>query len=268
MRSTSALTDQNHNLVADNTDYTFTAAQRLDSNRQQHLSGCVWTATTCPSPALQGDLGNNTYINNIFVNNGNPGSGLIYAHPPIVFANCVSLTSDYFTTGIGNTMYPGNTPCLFNTADTYLPTSTFTNNLWFENGTFTDSNIIGYGPADNTGAKYTSHSQTTGSGYYALNCAGAAAVATVSGCLTGNPQFNNATPSLVLPNQFDLRLYPTSPAVGAATTSGIAQYDLLGTPYPSISPNLGAFQLTAGTLVSPGVATLPGFGILYGTGLH
>ena len=113
-------------------------------------TGCVWTATTCPSPRLQGDLGNNTYNNNIFVNNGNAGTGLIYAR---TLANrirqlCLAHVNLLHNGQAENASYfqgKYSVPYLFNTADTYLSTSTFSNNLFFKNGTYADSNVIGWG---------------------------------------------------------------------------------------------------------------------------
>lgn len=232
--------NQNHNLVANNTFYnTSTGFGAIQI--QSDTNGCVVTASTCPSPALQGDLGNNTYRNNIFVGYGNTNvTSLPYHFPPINFANCTPGTSAYFN---GSTTYAYIGPCLFNTSDTYLPTSTFDHNIVFELGPYADTNAIGWGPQASDGSKYTSHGQTQGNGYFPLTWAAAAtAGATVTGGLQGDPKFASASLSYTNPMQYDFRLLNSSPALNTGSSTATPLYDVAGRGYTGTTPSLGGLE--------------------------
>lgn len=233
--------DQNFNLVENNTFYN-TSSSFGAIEIANFTNGCVSTASTCPTPTLQGDIGNNVYRNNIFVGYGNTNvTSAPYHHPPIYFANCTPGTSPNLN---GTTTYPYIGPCLFNTSDTYLPTSTFDHNIVFELGPYADSNAIGWGPEASDLTKYTSHGQTQGFGYFPLTWAAAAtAGAAISGNLNGDPKFVSASLSYTNSLQYDLRLLASSsPAFHAGSTTAIPGYDAAGRAFVDATPSIGGLE--------------------------
>ena len=216
--------DQNHNLVANNTMYNFShtyGAVQIASD----TNGCVVTASTCPSPVLVGDLGNNTFRNNIFVGYGNTSSTGHY--PLINYPNCNPGTSNYFN---GGTTYPYIGPCTNDTSNPFLSTSTWDHNLYYETGPNATSAIMGYGPA------------SSGSGWQELTCSAAGAIGTVTTCLSGNPQFIAASITQANWSGFDFRLSTSSPAWKTCSTTGVPAFDLLGRAFLDDTPSCGAME--------------------------
>ena len=172
-----------------------------------------WTTGAICDMTKVGDLGHNTYRNNIFV--ANSGGSVNYS--PANFRMCT----------IASTMSGG---CTLDTGETTLATSTFNNNIFWSTGGGS-SGAISTGPNPSYG--YTHH-----------HCADLPALTASSvGCINSDPLFVASDPSAywATPSSFNLALNSGSPALGAGTAVGAPAIDLWGTPRAN-PPAIGAYE--------------------------
>jgi len=154
-----------------------------------------------------GDLGHNTFRNNIMVmytQGGGAGSGF----PSFRYDDAVYPSTSTYTNNVFYSLYP--------------PAGTYTNVI----------QTVGAGGVVTT---YTCSTATAGSG---------TTFGSFSGCQNADPKFVAASPSSWnSPSSFDLRLQSSSPALHAGASGGVPTYDLVGNPfvYP---PSIGASEST------------------------
>ena len=235
--------DQTNNLFENNTFYmTAFLGDPLDSGTAVSGAPAIQVTNTttgcgtytCTPAVSVGNLGGNTYRSNIFVGQGDLGPTVTY--PPIVFPSCQA--------GTGG---PGQPGCVFNSSNTYLSTSTFDHDLFYQANGVGGTGVIGYGPS-------------TAYGWASYTCATAAAITNLTACTFANPQFVAASPSYwSTPTQFNFRLLSTSPAVHAGNAVGAPGYDLMGTPFAS-TPSIGTYEVAG--LSSPISCDLNGDGVV------
>ncbi len=224
--------DQINNLFENNTFYmTAFLANPLDSGTAvtgvpaiqvtNNTTGCG--TYTCTPAAHIGNLGGNTFRNNVFVVQGDL-NGVIH-YPPIVYPACQP--------GTGG---PGQPGCLFDSSNTYLSTSTFDHNVFYQANGVGGTGVIGFGPGSVAGwANYT--------------CATATTITTMTGCTTANPQFVAASPAFwSSPAQYSFRLLSSSPALHTGSAVSAPAYDLTGTPFAS-TPSIGPYEASGATTV-------------------
>jgi hypothetical protein len=171
-----------------------------------------WTTGSACNMTKVGNLGGNTYRNNIFVNN----NGGTANYSPVNFRMCT----------IASTMAG---TCILDTSETTLATSVFTNNIFWSTGGGL-SGAISTGPTPSYG--YTHHT-----------CAELTSLTTISGCINSDPKFVSADPSNFWnnPSQFNLTPQPTSPAISAGTSVGVSTYDIVGNTWNN-PPSIGAYE--------------------------
>lgn len=204
--------DQTNNLIENNTIFNTgnTPALNAGSSPQScpaginycQATGIAINNTTSP---LTGDMGHNTYRNNIV---GVYGWSNHYAG--ITFGDAIGTQCDATCQG-------------------WASTTTIDHNLfWHTDGTTA------------TGGKVVALAGGFGSGY---DCTGAAAVVSLSSCLYGDPKFVSAAIS-DWQNQakFDLRILNNSPALLAGSATGLPNYDLNGRIYRESVPSIGAVE--------------------------
>jgi hypothetical protein len=190
--------------------------------------------------AKQGNLGGNTYKNNIFVSN----SSNTASYPPVTFPMCTIAT-----------YLPGGGSCALDNSETTLATSVFVNNDFQTTGGYTGANVVGTGP--NPGFGYTGHAFT------ALNAG--LWNASSAGNIQGNPLFAAADPAAyyLTPAAFNFQIQSASPAFGAGTIAAATgpTVDSVGTAFSVSAPNIGALS---GAFDGPTITTksLPNGSIL------
>ena len=223
--ATGGVGDQANNLIENNTFYH----NNLDyTGAPVGQNSAIWIASHSGStggPVL-GDLGHNTYRNNIAVHYGDLGS--VYRYAPIAFDN--------------------------SNGASFLATSVFSNNLTFQTNGI-DSTTAAYGlyqgctPTCNGQAVY----DATGA---ALNGGPALSTIatgyTITGGADGNPLFAAASPTYYnTPSLFNFGLLSGSPALHSGTRVGVPANDLFGNPFAS-TPSMGAVeQAQAGSPPTP-----------------
>lgn len=226
--------DQTNNLIEGNTFYgTAVDPDGIAVITQSNIS------VTNAAVGNTGNLGSNTFRNNIMVTQGN---GTHY--PSIIYYNC--------TADPGGGCVPGTQVANATTA-AYLSSSTFTNNkFWHVDG---NNSFIGHGPF------------TSSFGWQPYTCATAAAITTLSGCTNDDPLFTAASTSLHgLPASFDFRLQSTSTAISAGSPLRISRFDVSGTEMPiATAPSLGALQSIGSAPATP-LSGISGNGKITGAG--
>jgi hypothetical protein len=223
--------DQTNNLFENNTIYMpgflgdsldlGTAVQGAPAIQIVNVTTGCGTPTCTPATKI-GNLGGNTFRNNIFVVQGDASANIHY--PPIIYPACKA--------GTGG---PGQPGCSFDSSETYLATSTFDHNLFYQANGVGGTGVIALGPG-------------TAYGWAAYTCATAGSVTTMTSCLFGDPQFVSA--SLALWNnigQFNFHLGSSSPAVNAGSSTLAPMYDLTGALFASPSPSLGPYEAVGST---------------------
>jgi len=177
------------------------------------------TSASCGSTPLPcGNLGGNTFRNNIVVGSGPrlPGG----SYPPIIF-----------------TLKSPN----------YLSTSTFTNNvIWAQDGSSGDNFVVGFGPGPSFGYQ----------GYTCTQFAALAIVTNCINAdplfVSASPKFFNT------PASFNFHLQPASPAIGKGASVGLPLLDLTGDGWnspPSIGALEAVSILTPQRIASTLTAT-------------
>jgi len=190
-----------------------------------------WTSAGSCTQTKQGNLGGNTYANNIFQNNAN-------GYLPAVFF-LATLNSS---------------PCALDSGDTTLSTSIFLNNLFYQ-GAFSTTNVMQMCPSISGNLTIKTIAQ--------LNAGLWSASSTNN--LNADPTFVGASPSYWnSPASFNLRLLSGSPGRAAGTPGLAPLFDLLGTGLLAL-PNLGAYQTTTTTASSGSM--MFGIGLLRGLGV-
>jgi hypothetical protein len=222
--------DQTNNLFENNTFYmTAFLADPLDSGTAVTGAPAVQVTNittgcgtyTCTPAVHVGNLGGNTFRNNVIVAEGDLGPNVTY--PPILYPTCQA--------GTGG---PGQPGCVFDSSNTYLSTSTFDHNVFYQADGVGGTGVIGYGPS----AAY---------GWAPYTCATAAAITNMIACTFANPQFLSASPSFWnTPSQFNFRLQPSSLGVHTGNATGEPAYDLTGTAFAS-TPSVGAYEIAGST---------------------
>jgi hypothetical protein len=224
--------DQTGNVIENNTFYIGALGPDGATTVQPAIevvnlsSGCPTPAGSCVQTKV-GNLGGNTFRNNIFVSN----AGGTANYPPVLFPMC-TMASEL------------NNACLLDPAETTLATTTFVNNIFWNTGGHSGPGVVGTGP--NPGYGYTAHA-----------CAAlAAGLAISSGCINADPLFVAASPSAyyATPSSFNLALNPGSPAIGAGTNVGAPAVDIWGNPRAN-PPSIGASEPIQGCSIAP-----PSFG--------
>jgi hypothetical protein len=222
--------NQNYNLIESNTFY-MTGNADISNPGSNPDAGCPTGVLNCAQPPIQisnatsplaGDLGNNTFRNNIIV-----AYGWNNAKPGVAFGDPT-----------------GNGTC-GTTCQGWASTSTFDHNLFWQSDGLGGTSVLLM-----AANKYT--------------CATAGSVtAAFTNCNVADPQFTAETiANWNIESYFDFRLLPSSPALHAATTNGIPNYDAAGRAYaengPSSNPSLGALERN---LYGPGWTTLTSAGL-------
>jgi hypothetical protein len=199
-----------------------------------------WTTGAGCAMAKQGNLGGNTYKNNIFVSNSSNTAN----YPPVIFPMCTIAT-----------YLPGGGSCALDNSETTLATSVFVNNDFQTTGGYTGADVVGTGP--NPGFGYTGHAFT------ALNAG--LWNASSAGNIQGNPLFAAADPAAyyLTPAAFNFQIQSASPAFGAGTIAAATgpTVDSVGTAFSVSAPNIGALS---GAFDGPTITTksLPNGSIL------
>ena len=200
--------DQTGNLIENNTFWE----GPIGPDGVTSSSGVPAIQVSNAAVGFVGDLGSNTYRNNIFVGASHGGTVL---YPSIVFSDA---------------------------GHTYLSTSTFDHNVfWSSDGTV--ASVIGWGPCTLGSEPGCSGAMF---GYSNYTCAGAAGVTTMLGCINADPKFVAASTTFWnSPASFNLRLLVTSPGYHAGSAVQVPTFDLLGLPYAP-GPSLGAYDAGVG----------------------
>ncbi len=130
-------------------------------------------------------------------------------------------------------------PIIYNDGDkTYLATSTFTDVVAYQNDAGHSSGVIGFGA-------------NVSFGWDNYTCSTAIPVTTISGCTNGNPLFTAANPTWYNSiSSFNFNLQSASPAKATGTTTGIPNFDLVGSIY-NTSPSMGAYEALAACTLTP-----------------
>jgi chitodextrinase len=174
--------------------------------------GIVVNNTTNP---LAGNLGGNTFQNNIVVNYGYSNH-----YPPIVFED-----------------NQGGAAMCGTACQSWLASSTF-------NG------LLAYQLDGNNGAGVIGAGWGTSFGYKPYTCAQASSVTNMSNCLNGNPMFVAASPSYWNSiGAFNFQLQQSSPAFHSGATAGLPAYDIAGSVFAA-SPSMGAYEYAGAPIVS------------------
>jgi hypothetical protein len=172
------------------------------------------------STGKKGNLGGNTYRNNIIVGSGSgTGSSPPGHYPPVVFTDG---DKDYFATSV------------------------FENNIIWSLVGASDNYAFGFG-----------HSSSYG--YQSYTMAEAASLTTIRGSLHADPKFKNADPAnFATPLGYDFMPQGDSPAIGAGLAAGSPVFDLVGNNRPS-PPSIGALEIASAApppvIVSGPIAT-------------
>jgi Putative Ig domain/Right handed beta helix region len=208
--------DQAHNLIENNTFYH----GNLDfQGNPVGNTSAIWISSHNNATGLPvvGDLGHNTFRNNIAVIYGDINSAYRYA--PIAFDNT-------------------NGP-------SFLATSVFDHNLTFQSNGI-DSTTAAYGlyqtcaPTCNGQAVYD-YTGTALNGGPPLSSI--ASGYTITGGADGDPRFVAASPAYYANfGKYDFRISSNSLALRAGTTTGTPNYDLAGRVYTDGTPSLGALE--------------------------
>jgi len=190
----------------------YTSTVYPNTGNQPNTSPSRWTAGAGCTMSKQGNIGGNTFRNNIFVNNGGYYSP---NYPPVLFPMCTEAS-----------LIAGGSNCALDGSDTTLSTSTFTNNIFWNTNTGScagggcGNNVIATGP---TPSSYPY-------GFTGHTCSGSASLTGISGCTNSDPGFASADPSAYYasPASFNFTLQSASPAIGAGTAVGAPVTDILG----------------------------------------
>ena len=227
--------DQINNVFENNTIYSTGNITTAVANPGTSPQGCpegvlycenaVITVNNNTSP-LVGNLGSNTYRNNILVN-----YGYSELYPSIVFAD------------------PLNAVTCDSTCLGWATSSTFANNQFWQ------SDGVAGSAAFSLGGGYTNP---------VLSIAGAiSAGLTVTNSSWGNPAFVAASPTYSnSPTSFNFQLTPSSPAVAAGSSVGMPAYDLIGYALAN-PPAIGAYQFQSAPS-SVSLCDLNGDGVVNG----
>jgi len=215
---TSGMGDQANNLIENN---TFWHNQFDRNGNAVGTLGAIFTASHSQFNAGQvlGDLGHNTFRNNIAVNYGDLGSN--YRNAPILFNS--SWDSAWLSTDVFDHNITWQTNGISGP-----PTSAYALNIGCT------PSCGGYAVYDATGA--------------ALNLGAALSVAapgyTITNGHDGDPRFVHALPGdYANPLLYKFGLLAGSPALHSGTAVGIPAYDLFGNPFAT-SPSMGAIEQT------------------------
>jgi chitodextrinase len=215
--------DQTGNLFENNTIYQ-TGNDKFAGGTTG--GGCPAGIQDCGQPAivinnttnpLTGNLGGNTFRNNIVVNYGYSNH-----YPPIIFED-----------------NQGGVAACGSACQSWLATSTFNGVVAFQADGNNGSGVIGAGAG------------STGFGYKPYTCAQASAITSISNCIDGNPKFVAASPAdWNSIGTFNFQLQQSSPAYHAGTSVGIPAYDIIGNVFAS-TPSMGAYELVAASTSQP-----------------
>jgi hypothetical protein len=225
--------DQTGNLFENNTIYQ-TGNDSFSGGSTG--SGCPTGIFDCQQPAivvnnttnpLAGNLGGNTFRNNIVVNYGYSNH-----YPPIVFED-----NQGGAAGCG-------TSC-----QSWLATSTFTG-------------LVAYQVDGNNGAGVIGAGWGTNFGYKPYTCAQTSSITNMSNCINGDPMFVAASPSYWNSvGTFNFQLQQGSPAFHAGTTAGLPAYDIVGNTFAS-APSIGAYEYAGAPVVTANACDLNGDGVV------
>jgi PKD repeat protein len=192
--------DQTNNLFENNTLY----GSPFDRNGDA-ANGAVITVSNVSTGQL-GNLGGNTFRNNIMIGSGNQGGAVTAGHyPPVVFPDA---------------------------NQTYLATSTFENNIFWTLDGASDPYVFGFGPNPSYG-------------YQSYTLDQAQALTQLSGCLHTDPQLTDTDPAhFADPNAFNFRPQSGSVSLSAGLTKGAPPVDIVGNVRPAV-PSIGAYEFAS-----------------------
>lgn len=167
----------------------------------------TWTDQGLCTPAKQGNLGGNTFRNNLFSVQG----------APVLYKSCTLATF--------------NSTCALDTGETYLATSVFQNNLFQSYAGGAPTSIVFTAP----GASFTGHDLA------ALN--GGLWAASSTSNINADPKYVAASTAYWnTPALFNLRLLSNSTAIGSGTPVSTPTFDVIGNNNSITVPNMGSFS--------------------------
>jgi hypothetical protein len=212
--------DQTGNLIENNVFYneakTADGAGSCTAGATGGLDNSCQTALQLVNCAVNesGSLGNQTIRNNVFVD-----YGWANHYPPVLVFNGAA---DLATGGCGSVITDANTA-------SYLSTSTFDHNIFFQSDGQNGSGVIGYGSSSSFG-------------FQPYTCSGAAAITSMTACINADPRFVAASPNFWnAPASFNFRYQNSSPAIHAGSSVSVPAYDVSGTPFAN-PPSIGAYE--------------------------
>ena len=236
---TSGMGDQAYNLIENNTFWH----NQFDLNGNPvGTLGTIFTASHSQFTGLQvlGDLGHNTFRNNIAVNYGDLSSN--FRNSPVLFNS--SWDSQWLSTDVFDRNLTWQTNGISGP-----PTSSFALNIGCT------PSCGGYAVYDYTGAALNGGAPLSSAspGY------------TITNGSASDPKFTHASPNdYASPSLYNFSLLSGSPALSTGGTTGVPEYDVYGNFYvttSSIAPNRGSNGLVPSCLItlspsSPGPYTV------------
>lgn len=175
-----------------------------------------WTSAGVCTLTKQGNLGGNTFTNNIFENNAN-------GYMPLSYALCQAGTGAAFSN-----------PCIYDSGDTTLSTSIYIKNIIW-GGVFSTVNVLStvQGTVLHTIANLNT-------GIWSPSSVGNTNI---------DPLFVSASPSYWnTPTLFNLRLKVLSTGISSGASS-IPMFDLVGVGNPPVNPNIGTYEGSVGSII-------------------